>query len=62
MTTQKQLRAYFWECNPSFGPLRRAKKKQNDYPADVRMAFVDFVYHLQRDEIISQKLAEKATL
>ena len=37
-------------------------KRQNDLPADVRIAFVDFVEHLRIDEAISETLAYKVTL
>ena len=62
MTTQKQIRDAFWRDHPQFQPLRRSRKRQNDYPADVRMAWVDYMDGVRRDRQISRKLAERATL
>lgn len=61
-TTQKQIRNAFWQEHPEFQHLRRAKKTQNDYPCDLRMAFVDFVDALERDTHITEALANRATL
>ena len=68
-TTQKQIRAAFWEAFPDL-PRRRYRYSwnRNDktaelvYPTDTRCAFVDFVDHLHRSEIISDQLANRATL
>ena len=61
MTTQQQVRAAFWdECEPRF--VRQPGKTQNDYPADVRISFVDFIDHLARDGHISAALAQRVTL
>lgn len=73
MTNQKQVRAAFWEAFPEFrrgvkkvgvhnGRTLYVEKTQNDYPTDVRVAFVDFVDHLHRDGQISDALANRATL
>jgi hypothetical protein len=56
-TTQKQIRAAFYAENPT--AKRRA---QNDQPADIRTAFVDFVDYLHRAKLISDALANRATL
>lgn len=42
--------------------IRVAPCTQNDYPADIRMAWCDFVDSMQRDGNISMALAERATL
>jgi hypothetical protein len=68
-TTQKQIRAAFWEAFPDL-PRRRYRYSWNKndktaelvYPTDTRCAFVDFVDHLHRSEIISDQLASRATL
>jgi len=60
ITTQKQVRELFWGCYPQF--KRRAGWKQNQYHADIRMSFCDFVEGLRRDGQISDKLAERVTL
>jgi len=60
MTTQKEIRAAFWEQNPQF--KRKGNAKQNSYPADIRMAFCEFVESLNRAGEISEALAGRATL
>jgi len=59
ITTQAALRQLFWENS---GFKRHGRKKQNSYPADVRMAWVNFVDSMQKNGEISEKLAERATL
>ncbi len=65
-TTQTQVRAAFWEVYGESGmaikPLKYRGKSQNELPADVRMAFVDFVDSLARDQQISEALAQRVTL
>lgn len=56
-TTQKQIRAAFYAENPS-----AKRRKQNDQPADIRAAFVDFVDYLHRAGLISDSLAARVTL
>ena len=41
---------------------RKPGKRQNDYPADVRMAWVDYVDMLARSGEISAKLSNRVTL
>ena len=60
LTTQKQIRDMFWQNNPQF--KRKGKTKQNDYPADIRVSFCDFVDYLRRDGQITEKMADKVTL
>jgi hypothetical protein len=63
ITTQGALRAAFWETySDSIARHYRRGKRQNDYPADVRMAWVDYVDACQRNGAISEKLAQRATL
>jgi hypothetical protein len=69
MTNQKQIRAAFWEAFPDlprrryrYSPNRSDKTAQLVYPIDTRCAFVDFVDYLQRAGIISEALADRATL
>ncbi len=65
MTTQKQVRADFWENGIDAETKRRfwhPTFTQNQYPADVRMAFCDYVEHLARDGQISEALAQRVTL
>ena len=69
MTNQKQIRAAFWEAFPDlprrryrYSPNRSDKTAQLVYSIDTRCAFVDFVDYLQRAGIISEALADRATL
>ena len=63
MTTQREIRDAFWLTFFVEGkPRKFYGKSQNDLPADVRAAFVDFVDYLQREGTISESLAAKVTL
>lgn len=65
-TTQKQIRAAFWESHPDHEA--HARKWQiktathNRHNTDTRTAFTDFIDSLHRDGQISEKLAFRATL
>jgi hypothetical protein len=69
MTNQKQIRAAFWEAFPDL-PRRRYRYSWNPrdktaelvFPIDTRCAFVDYLDQLQRAGIISESLANRATL
>lgn len=58
ITTQRQLRRAFWENNPNLS----RKKVDGDYLTDTRVAFVDFVDACVRNRIISEALAQRASL
>lgn len=60
LTTQKQVRAAFWQGMPQVWAKYR-NKRQNDWPCDLRMEWCDFVEMLQRDGHISESLAETVT-
>lgn len=62
ITTQKELRASFWRNSPQFKGERVAGKTQNDYRADIRMAWCDYVDSQHRNGAISDALADRATL
>lgn len=62
VTTQDEIREMFWECYPEFNEHYKRSKKQNDYNCEIRTAFCDYVDILRRDEIISEKLANRAIL
>lgn len=62
MTTITQVRQSFWDSFEQFKPEYRARKRQNQYRADIRMTFVDYVESLRRNNIISEKLANRVTL
>lgn len=64
ITTQTQVRSTFWETS-GFERVRTPRGRwltQNEYSADVRCAFVDFVDHLAREGTISEALAQRVTL
>jgi hypothetical protein len=62
MRTQTEVRNSFWDSFPEFAPERRTRKRQNDYRADIRMSFVDYVDGLARNGEITEKLASEVTL
>jgi hypothetical protein len=66
MKTQKEVRSNFWgyikEVAPQHLKEYRASKRQNQYTADVRTLFVDYVDNLQKSGTIKQNLAYKVTL
>lgn len=58
LTNQKQVRQAFKDC------LEDLKHSEygNLTPTDIRCAFVDYVDMLQKDGLISEKLASRVTL
>ena len=69
MTNQKQIRAAFWETFPDlprrryrYSPNRSDKTAPLVFPIDTRCAFVDYLDQLQRNGVISESLANRATL
>ena len=63
MKNQTEIRNAFWVTFYIDGkPLKYRGKHQNNLPADIRMAFVDYVDHLQKSGTITEKLASNVTL
>jgi len=62
MKTLSEIRKSFWYNFPQFQMYYRVKKRQNDYGDIIGSCFVDFVDYLQKNNIISEKLANRATL
>lgn len=63
MKTQAEVREAFWQTFCVDGkPKEFRGKSQNELPADVRCAFVDFVDSLARDGTITENLASRVTL
>lgn len=60
-TTQKEIRAAFWEAHPN-ASRERVKSMESIYVCDTRCAFVDFVDQLARNGDISESLASQVTL
>jgi hypothetical protein len=56
-TTQKQIRSAFYAEHPT-----AKRKPQNQQPTDTRCAFVDWLDSLHRAGLISDSLANRATL
>lgn len=64
MTTQKQVRKWFWESFPNL-PRRKITNYSGNgkmYPTDTRCAFSDYVDYLSKSGEISQELAQRVTL
>lgn len=66
ITTQKELRREFWAQHPHLEEQAREagilSKPQNFHCATVRCDFVDFVDSLRRSGLVSDALANRATL
>ena len=63
MKTISEVRESFWNCNDELRQAwYRKTYRQNDYNANVRCAFVDYVDMLSRDGQISEALANRVTL
>jgi thiaminase len=66
MTTQKQIRAAFWQAHPMHETHARKwgikTAPQNRHNAETRTAFVEFVDALARNGEISENLASRTTL
>ena len=63
ITSTRALRTAFWRSAPdSMRSQRRTRKTQNEYNADIRSAWVDYVDHMHRSGYISDRLANQATL
>lgn len=60
ITSQPALRAAFWQGWKSCPKPRR--KRNGDYPTDIRVEWVDFIDHMARQGIISEALAQRAIL
>ena len=62
ITTQKELRKKFWEEHEHLLDVRITTKYENVFTVDIRTAFVDWIDHLQKSGVISEKLAQRSTL
>lgn len=62
-TTQAAVRAAFWNATSSENSHQyRRNKRQNDYPADIRMEWVEFIDYAEKYGLISEALAQRVTL
>jgi len=62
MKTVTQVRESFWDIHPEFSKHYRKTWKQNQYNATIRATWCDYVEMLERNGLISTKLANRATL
>ena len=63
VTSTRALRKLFWLCYPeSKKKIYSLDKRQNDYPTDVRCAWVDFIELCLNHKVITQHLADITTL
>ena len=60
ITTQKDLRDAFWAAHPNL--TRKGNQKQNEYPTDTRLTWIDYVEYMRRDGQIGEALTQRATL
>lgn len=65
-TTQRELRRAFWEAHAHFAEQAREagilSKPQNFHCATVRCTWCDWIDSLQKSGLISDALADRATL
>ena len=59
ITTQRDLRAAFWRAHAG---ERRPGWRQNDYRADIRIAWCDYIDEAEQSGAITAALADRATL
>ena len=62
MKTITEVRNSFWNTFEDFKKDFRVKKRQNQYNATIRSCFCDYVDSLRKDNVISEKLANRVTL
>lgn len=62
MKTFKEIRAEFWNAHPQFRAEYRKTWTQDQYRADIRVSFTDYIDHLQKSGEITEKQAYKITL
>jgi len=64
--TLTELRVLFWQQlrdhAPDLAKYYKPRLRQNDYPADIRVAWCDFVDGEHRRDNITDALARRATL
>lgn len=59
ITNQKDLRRMFWDDNPQ---CAKGRLRNGDRPTDTRVAWCDYVESMSRNGIISEAMAQRATL
>ncbi len=62
MKTITEIRKAFWEYHPKYKHNYRKTWRQNRYPTDIRVLFIDYVDFLAKNGDITEKLARRVTL
>lgn len=62
ITTASAVRASFWSQHPQFAPMRDIRKTQNDYPAEIRCAWCDYIDQMHKSGLVSDELAWEVSL
>lgn len=62
MLSLAEIRNAFWEDHPQHADHFDPDKHQNDYPADIRADWFEYLDRLGHKRIIDQRLAQRATL
>ena len=66
MKTKAEIRNAFWkylkDTKPELAAQRRSRKKQNDYCADIRLTFIDYMDYMSKNKEITEKQRISITL
>ena len=62
LNTDEQIRQRFWDSHPEFDEDYNPSFEQNDYCADIRIAFTNFTEYLSNDGQITEEQADNITL
>jgi len=62
LADEDEVRDAFWDEHPEFEDYRDDDKSQNDYNANIRTAFVDWLDYANRSGRLSDDLAGEVTL
>lgn len=57
-----EFRKAFWDAHPEFADQYRKHFRQNEYEANIRMAWVDFVDRMEKSGQVSRRVAKRAIL
>lgn len=57
-----ELRHSFWLDHPEYKKDYRVSYRQNQYSADIRLAWCDYVEFMRSSDLITEKMAQRATL
>jgi hypothetical protein len=60
ITTERELRRAFWDEHPQFKQV--PGRRQNEYNATIRSAWVEWVDMMEKSAEITEALAQRVTL